>query len=68
MSSDSCRVGYQLQNEYSNIKIGQELTSEMRKMLGNLKILVSWKLDKTSTFEAHIWNQQQILHNIDVVL
>ena len=32
VSSDSCRVGYKLRNEYSNIKIGQELTSEMRKM------------------------------------
>ena len=31
-------------------------------------MLISWKLDKTSTFQAHIWNQQQILHNIDVVL
>ena len=31
-------------------------------------MLVSWKLDKTSTFQGHIWNQQQILHNIDVVL
>ena len=31
-------------------------------------MLVSWKLDKTSTFQAYIWNQQQILHNIDVVL
>ena len=26
VSSDSCRAGYKLQNEYSNIKIGQELT------------------------------------------
>ena len=31
-SSDSCRVGPKLQNEYSNIQIGQELTSEIRKM------------------------------------
>ena len=31
-SSDSCRGDPKLQNEYSNIKIGQELTSEMRKM------------------------------------
>ena len=28
----SCRGGAKLQNEYSNIKIRQELTSEMRKM------------------------------------
>ena len=26
-------------------------------------MLVSWKLDKTSTFQAHIWNKLQILHN-----
>ena len=32
VSSDSCRAGYKLRNEWSNIKIGQELTSEMRKM------------------------------------
>ena len=31
-------------------------------------MLLSWKLDKTSTFQAHIWNQQQMLHNIDMVL
>ena len=31
-SSDSCRGGAKLQNEYSNIKIRQEITSEMRKM------------------------------------
>ena len=29
--SDSCRGGPKLQNEYSNIKIGQVLSSEMRK-------------------------------------
>ena len=29
---DSCRGDPKLQNEYSNIKIRQELTSEMRKM------------------------------------
>ena len=28
----SCRAGHKLQNEWSNIKIGQVLTSEMRKM------------------------------------
>ena len=32
LSSDSCRAGYKLRNEYSNIKIGQKLTSEMRKL------------------------------------
>ena len=42
MSSDSCREGSKLQNEYSNIKIKQELTSEMRKMRGNLKFLCHW--------------------------
>ena len=31
-SSDSCRGGSKLQNEYSNMKTGQETTSEMRKM------------------------------------
>ena len=31
-SSDSCRGGPKLRNEYSNIKIRQELTSEMRKI------------------------------------
>ena len=38
-SSDSCRGGSNLWNEYSNIKIRQVLTSEMRKMWGNLKFL-----------------------------
>ena len=38
-SPDSCRAGPKLQNEYSNIKIRQELTSEIRKMWGNLKFL-----------------------------
>ena len=32
LSSDSCRAGHKLRNEYSNIKLGQVLTSEMRKM------------------------------------
>ena len=32
LSSDSCRGGHKLRNEYSNIKIGQVLGSEMRKM------------------------------------
>ena len=32
VSSDSCTAGYKLQNEYSNIKIGQKITSEMTKM------------------------------------
>ena len=31
-------------------------------------MLVSQKLDKISKFQAHIWNQQEILHKIDVVL
>ena len=35
----TCRAGHKLWNEWSNIKIGQELTSEMRKMWGNLKFL-----------------------------
>ena len=39
VSSDSCRRGPKLQSEYSNIKIEQELASEMRKMWGNLKFL-----------------------------
>ena len=30
-SLDSCRGGPKLQNEYSNIKIGQEITSKMQK-------------------------------------
>ena len=67
-SSDSCRAGHKLWNEYWNIKIGQVLTSEMRKMWINLKMLVSPKLDKISKFQVHIWNQQEILHKIDVVL
>ena len=33
----SCRAGPKLRNEWSNIKIRQVLTSEMRKMWGNLK-------------------------------
>ena len=37
MSSDSCRGGSKLQNEYLNIKMRQELTSEMSKMQCNLK-------------------------------
>ena len=32
LSSDSCRGGHKLRNEYSNIKMGQVLSSEMRKM------------------------------------
>ena len=32
LSPDSCRGGPKLRFEYSNIKIGQELTSEMSKM------------------------------------
>ena len=38
-SSDTSRGGPKLWNEFSYIKIGQELTSEMRKMWGNLKFL-----------------------------
>ena len=68
LSSDSCRAGHKLQNEYSNIKIGQELTSEIRKMWGNLKMLISQNLNKVSKFQAHMWNQHQNLHKIDVVL
>ena len=30
-------------------------------------MLISQKLDKISKFQAHIWNQQNILHKIDVV-
>ena len=37
--SISCRGGPKLQNKYSNIKIGQEITSELRKIWGNLKFL-----------------------------
>ena len=44
----------------------------MRKMWGNLKMLISQKLDldldKISKFQAHIWNKQVILNKIDVVL
>ena len=68
LSSDSFRAGHKLQNKYSNIKIRQELTSEMIKMWGNLKMFVSQKLDKISKFQAHIWNQWEILHKIDEVL
>ena len=39
VGSDSCGGDPKLRNEYSNIKIRQELTSEMRKMWGNLKFL-----------------------------
>ena len=39
LSSDFCRGGLKLQSEYSNMKMGQEITSEMRKMWGNLKVL-----------------------------
>ena len=67
LSSYSCRAGHKLQNKYWNIKIGQELASEM-KMWSNLKMLISPKLDKISKFQVHIWNQQEILHKIDVVL
>ena len=31
ITSDSCRAGHKLQNEYWNIKIGQELAYEMSK-------------------------------------
>ena len=30
-------------------------------------MLVSPKLDKITKFQVHIWNQHQILHQIDVV-
>ena len=64
----SCRGGPKLRFAWSYIKIGQVLTSEMRKMRSKLQMLISLKLDKISKFQVHIWNQQQILHLIDVVL
>ena len=39
LSSDSCRGGPKLRNEYSNIKIGQLLSSEMRKKVRQPQIL-----------------------------
>ena len=67
-----CRAGHKLQNKYWNIKIGQELTSEMSKMWGNLKISqkldLDLDLDKILKFQAYISNKQEILHKLDVVL
>ena len=31
-------------------------------------MLISPKQDKTAKFQVHIWNQWQILHQIDVVV
>ena len=41
--SDSCRGGPKLQNEYSNIKIGQVLSSEMRKKWYNHENMLKLK-------------------------
>ena len=68
VSWDSCRTGHKLWNEFSNIKIRQELTAEMRKMWGNLKMLISQKLDKISKFQAYIWNQQKTWHGFVILL
>ena len=68
ITSYSCRGGHKLRFAWSYIKIGQVLKSEMRKMWSKWQMLISLKRDKISKFQVHIWNQQQILHLIDVVL
>ena len=68
ITSYSCRGGHKLWFAWSYIKIGQVLRSEMRKMWSKWQLLISPKRDKISKFQVHIWNQQQILHLIDVVL
>ena len=68
ITSYSCRGGHKLQFAWSYIKIGWVLRSEMRKMWSKWELLISLKQDKISKFQVHIWNQQQILHLINVVL
>ena len=66
--SYSCRGGSNLWFAWSYIKIEQELPSEISKWWGKLQMLISLERDKISKFQIHIWNQWQILHQIDVVL
>ena len=68
ITSYSCRGGHKLRFAWSYIKIRHVLRSEMRKMRSQLQMLISPKRHKISKFQVHIWNQQQILHLIDVVL
>ena len=66
MTPYSCRGGPKLRFAWSYIKIGQVLSSEMRKKWSKWQLLISPKRDMISKFQVHIWNQQQILHLIDV--